>query len=131
MKEKRRVDFWTIVTCVLALIFLVFLVYPIGGLLKEAFVKDGAFSLDGFAEFFSKKHYYETIGHSTMIGICVTVFSLLIGIPFSYFYTFYNIYNFTTILCALPSEHILIVSPSIRSPSIASSYPFPVLIISR
>ena len=91
MKEKRRVDFWTIVTCVLALIFLVFLVYPIGGLLKEAFVKDGAFSLDGFAEFFSKKHYYETIGHSTMIGICVTVFSLLIGIPFSYFYTFYKL----------------------------------------
>ena len=91
MKEKRRVDFWTIVTCVLALIFLVFLVYPIGGLLKEAFVKDGAFSLDGFAEFFSKKHYYGTIGHSTMIGICVTVFSLLIGIPFSYFYTFYLI----------------------------------------
>ena len=91
MKEKRRVDFWTIVTCVLALIFLVFLVYPIGGLLKEAFVKDGAFSLDGFAEFFSKKHYYGTIGHSTMIGICVTVFSLLIGIPFSYFYTFYKL----------------------------------------
>lgn len=91
MKEKRKVDFWTVITCLLALLFLVFLVYPIGGLLKEAFVKDGAFSLDGFAEFFSKKHYYGTIGHSTMIGVCVTVLSLLIGIPFSYFYTFYKL----------------------------------------
>lgn len=91
MKEKRKIDFWTVITCLLALLFLVFLVYPIGGLLKEAFVKDGAFSLDGFAEFFSKKHYYGTIGHSTMIGVCVTVLSLLIGIPFSYFYTFYKL----------------------------------------
>ena len=91
MKEKRRVDFWTIVTCVLALIFLVFLVYPIGGLLKEAFVKDGAFSLDGFAEFFSKKHYYETIGHRTMIGICVTMmFSFDYSISFASFIAFSN-----------------------------------------
>jgi iron(III) transport system permease protein len=72
-------------------LFLVFLVYPIGGLLKEAFFKDGAFSLDAFAQFFSKKHYYETIGHSTKIGLAVTAVSLLIGIPFSYFYSFYEL----------------------------------------
>ncbi len=90
-KKKIRIDFWTLTSLVLMVLFLVFLVYPIGGLLKEAFFKDGAFSLDAFAQFFSKKHYYETIGHSTKIGLAVTAVSLLIGIPFSYFYSFYEL----------------------------------------
>jgi iron(III) transport system permease protein len=90
-KKKIRLDFWTLTSLVLMVLFLVFLVYPIGGLLKEAFFKDGAFSLDAFAQFFSKKHYYETIGHSTKIGLAVTAVSLLIGIPFSYFYSFYEL----------------------------------------
>ena len=47
--------------------------------------------MDAFAQFFSKKHYYETIGHSTKIGLSVTVCSLLLGIPFSYFYSFYEL----------------------------------------
>lgn len=90
-KRKIRFDFWTITSIVLMAVFLLFLVYPIGGLLKEAFFKDGGFSMDAFAQFFSKKHYYETIGHSTKIGLSVTVCSLLLGIPFSYFYSFYEL----------------------------------------
>ncbi len=88
-QKKFRLDFWTAVSVVLFVIFLIFLIYPIGGLLKEAVVKDGAFSLDGFQQFFSKSYYYSTILNSTKIGVTVTFFSLLLGIPFSYFYSFY------------------------------------------
>ena len=90
-KRKFRMDFWTITSIILMAVFLIFLVYPIGGLLKEAFFKDGAFSLDAFALFFSKKHYFGTIGNSTRIGLAVTAISLLAGIPFSYFYSFYEL----------------------------------------
>ena len=90
-KRRFRFDFWSAVSLILLCTFLLFLVYPIGGLLKEAFFKDGAFTMDAFAQFFSKKHYYGTIGHSTLIGVSVTALSLLLGIPFSYFYSFYEL----------------------------------------
>lgn len=60
-------------------------------LLKEAVYTDGHFSMDAFQKFFSKSYYYATIGNSTKIGLSVMVCSLLLGIPFAYFYTFYTL----------------------------------------
>ena len=39
--KKRRLDFWSVVSWVLLLIFLVFLVYPVGRLLIEAVYTGG------------------------------------------------------------------------------------------
>lgn len=89
--QKKRIDFWTITAWVLLAIFLLFLVYPMGKLLLEAVYTDGHFTLDAFARFFSKPNYYNTIGNSTKIAVCVMVCSLLLGIPFAYFYTFYQL----------------------------------------
>lgn len=89
--RKRRADFWSITTWVLLAILAIFLVLPIGRLLKEAVYTDGHFSLDAFQKFFSKSYYYGTIGNSTKIGLSVMVCSLLLGIPFAYFYTFYTL----------------------------------------
>ena len=79
--RKRRADFWSITTWVLLAILAIFLVLPIGRLLKEAVYTDGHFSLDAFQKFFSKSYYYATIGNSTKIGLSVMVCSLLLGIP--------------------------------------------------
>ena len=89
--RKRRADFWSITTWVLLAILAIFLVLPIGRLLKEAVYTDGHFSMDAFQKFFSKSYYYGTIGNSTKIGLSVMVCSLLLGIPFAYFYTFYTL----------------------------------------
>lgn len=89
--QKKRIDFWTITAWILLAIFLLFLVYPMGKLLLEAVYTDGHFTLDAFAKFFSKPNYYNTIGNSTKIAVCVMVCSLLLGIPFAYFYTFYQL----------------------------------------
>ena len=88
--RKRRADFWSITTWVLLAILAIFLVLPIGRLLKEAVYTDGHFSLDAFQKFFSKSYYYATIGNSTKIGLSVMVCRLLLGIPYAYFYTFYT-----------------------------------------
>ncbi len=89
--SKKRFDFWTGVTWALLIIFAFFLVYPIGRIFSEAFYTDGLFSLDAFEKFFSKVYYYGTIFSSFKVAICVMFTSLLVGIPFAYFYTFYNL----------------------------------------
>lgn len=89
--NKKRVDFWTITTWVLLAVLVIFLVIPIGMLLKEAVFTEGHFSLDAFQKFFSKSYYYGTIFNSTKIGLSVMFCSLLLGIPFAYFYTFYTL----------------------------------------
>lgn len=89
--QKKRIDFWTVTAWILLALFLFFLVYPMGKLLLEAVYTDGHFSLDAFAKFFSKPNYYNTIGNSTKIAVCVMACSLLLGIPFAYFYTFYQL----------------------------------------
>lgn len=91
MQAGKRRDGWTIVSWVLMALFLIFLVWPIGNLLKEAVIKDGAFSLDAFQTFFGKEYYYGSIFNSLKIGIAVMVVSLLLGIPFAYFYSFYQL----------------------------------------
>ena len=102
---KKRLDFWTVVSWMLLAIFLIFLVYPIGRLLVEAVYTNGHFSLDAFQKFFSKTNYYSTIGNSTKIAFWVMVCSLLLGIPFSYFYSFYQLKGrkLLFILCLLCS----------------------------
>ncbi|MCC8128016.1 MAG: iron ABC transporter permease [Clostridiales bacterium] len=89
--SKARFDFWNICSLILMALFVVFLVYPIGGLLKEAVFFEGRFTLDAFQEFFGKAYYYESIFHSVRIAVCVMAASLILGIPFAYFYSFYRI----------------------------------------
>lgn len=101
--KKKCCDFWSVVTWVLLAIFLVFLIYPIGRLLVESVYTEGHFSIDAFQKFFSKPNYYSTIFNSTKIAVCVMAASLLLGIPFSYFYSFYKLKGRKTlfVLCLL------------------------------
>jgi len=91
-KRKFRIDTWTWVTIALLLLFGLFLIYPLWGVLKESVADNsGHFTLQHFATFFSRSYYLNTIRNSFVVSIAVTVVSLLIGVPFSYFYTFYRL----------------------------------------
>lgn len=89
--EKKRFEIWSVVSVVLMTLFLIFLVYPIGKLLKESIYTNGQFTLDAFEKFFSQYYYYGSIFNSVKIAVSVMIISLLIGIPFSYFYSFYKL----------------------------------------
>lgn len=89
--KKKRIEIWNWISIALFLLFMAFLVYPLVKLMKEAVYVDGKLSFDAFVTFFSKSSYYSTIGNSVKIAVVVTIFSLLLGIPFSYFYTFYQL----------------------------------------
>lgn len=87
---RKKHDLWDLVSIGLLLLFGIFLIYPLVNLLKESVYSEGRFSLEAFKVFFSKPYYYDSILNSTRIALTVTCFSLLIGIPFAYFYTFFK-----------------------------------------
>lgn len=92
MKTKKRFDGWLIVSLILLAAFILVLIYPMFGLLKQSVVMpDGSFSFQQFAKFFSKSYYTDTILHSFESTISVTLLTLIIGIPFAYFYAFYRL----------------------------------------
>ena len=99
----KGLDFWGVTAWILFALFAVFLVLPIAGLLREAFVSNGSLTLDAFAKFFGKPYYYTTIFHSFRIAFAVMVLCLLLGIPFAYFYTFYELKGrqFLYVMCLL------------------------------
>lgn len=92
MSRKRSYfEFWNYISIGLLLLFIFFLIVPLCMLLKESIYLDGQFTLDAFTKFFSSSSYYMTIWNSMKIALCVTAGSLLLGIPFSYFYSFYHL----------------------------------------
>ena len=112
MKTKKKIELWTVVSLVLLAAFLLFLVYPMFGLLKQAVITpEGEFSLREFAKFFSKSYYTDTIVNSLKVTITVTAVSLLLGIPIAYFYSFYKIRGakalfVISILCSMSAPFI-------------------------
>ena len=78
MNKKFRIDFWTSITLIIALVFALFLVYPLLSLFLSSFKnpETGAWTLDNFLKFFSRKYYYQALGNSFLVTICVT---LLLG----------------------------------------------------
>lgn len=92
-KPRRvRPDVWVFVTIFMFGVFGLFLVYPLWGVLKESVIDgDGTFTMKYFIKFISKTYYFGTIRNSFLVSLAVTVVSLLIGVPFSYFYTYYRL----------------------------------------
>lgn len=110
--KKKKFEVWTVVSVVLLAAFLLFLVYPMFGLLKQAVITpEGKFSLGEFAKFFSKSYYTSTIVNSVKVTLSVTAVSLLLGIPIAYFYSFYRIRGakalfVISILCSMSAPFI-------------------------
>lgn len=90
---KLKFDFWTAITLGIAILFAIFLIYPLFALFMSGF-KDpasGAFTFNNFIKFFQKKYYYQGLINSFMITTLVTVLSVLIGAPLAYLMTAYKI----------------------------------------
>ena len=69
---RRRFDFWNVVSYAILALVLLFLVYPIGGLLLEAFsTAGGGVNLDSFRKFFSEEFYYGTIANSFKVSVAL------------------------------------------------------------
>ena len=82
--KRRKFEVWSAISIALLLAFLLFFLYPLCTLLKQAFTtKESGFTLDNFVKFFSKPYYYNTILNSFKVSVAVTLVSLFVGIVFS------------------------------------------------
>lgn len=91
-RSRKRVDLWTWIGIALLCLFLLFFIYPCVRLMWEAFyTQEDGFTMKSFVKFLSKSYYYSTILNSFKVSAAVMVLCLLIGIPFSYFFTFYKL----------------------------------------
>lgn len=109
---KKKFEIWSVVSIVLLLAFLIFFIYPICTLLKQAFTtKEAGFTFDNFIKFFSKPYYYNTITNSFKVSIAVMLVSLILGIIMSYFYSFYELKGarfilISSIICCMSAPFI-------------------------
>ena len=83
MKRKTKLDLWSIVGLLILGLYGLFLIFPMGNLLRQAVIdKDsGAFTLDYFVRFFSKPYYFNTLLNSFKVTIAVTFLTLIVGTP--------------------------------------------------
>ena len=110
--KAKKFELWTLISVLLLGTFILFLVYPMFGLLKQSVVTpEGEFTLQEFAKFFSKSYYTGTIVNSVKVTLSVTAIALILGIPIAYFYSFYRIRGakvlfVLSILCSMSAPFI-------------------------
>lgn len=93
MKRKTKFDIWSIVGLLILALYGLFLIFPMGNLLKQAVIdKDtGAFTLSYFVRFFSKPYYFNTLVNSFKVTTAVTILTLIVGTPLAYIFARYEI----------------------------------------
>ena len=112
--KKKKVDEWIIVSIILLVLFGLFLIVPLAGLLKQSvFTAEGEFSLKHFHRFltYTNGYYLKPLWNSVKLTITTTLVSLLLGIPIAYFYSFYKIRGakllfVVSILCSMSAPFI-------------------------
>lgn len=110
--KKKKFELWSGITVMFLVLFLLFLVYPMFGILRQAVIsKDGEFTLEQFVKFFSQSYYSKTIINSFKVSFSITAVTLVIGIPLSYFYSFYRLKGskllfVVSILCCMSAPFI-------------------------
>lgn len=123
-KRKPQFDFWTIVTIGILAVFALFLIYPLISLFVDGFLEEGtgAFTMANFTKFFGKKFYYRSLLNSLKLTVCVTICSLLIGVPPAYIMSFFKIRGKSII------EILIIIS--MMSPNFIGAYSW-ILLLGR
>ena len=117
VKSKRKFEVWTVVSIALLLMFLLFLAYPLFGLLKMSIFSNatGEVTWANFHRFFTyldgSGYYLKPLWNSVKVTVSTTCVSLLLGIPIAYFYSFYKIRGakllfVVSILCSMSAPFI-------------------------
>lgn len=121
---RIKLDFWTIVKIITVVTLFAFLVYPLSRLVFNSFLpkKGMGFTLSNYADFFSLKYYYSTLGNSLKVSIAATIAAAIIGVPLAYAMTRFNIIGKKVI-------NILIIM-SLMSPPFIGAYSW-ILLLGR
>ena len=89
--KKSRLEIWNLIAYLIAVLYLVFLIFPLVKVLRSSFdLSDGTKGLGNFKRFFSDPYYFKTLYNSLKVSVVITFFSLVLGVPLAYFYNMYQ-----------------------------------------
>jgi iron(III) transport system permease protein len=91
-KTRLKLDFWSVVTIAIFILFAFFLAYPLFSLFAGGFRDPNTqqFTLNNFIRFFTKKYYTRALWHSFLVTTCTTLLSVAVGAPLAYLTTVYK-----------------------------------------
>ena len=77
--NKFRLDVWGFITLAMIALYLVFMIYPMGYLIRQSVwdAETGAFTWANFAKFFSKSYYFDTLFNSFKVSILGVIGALI------------------------------------------------------
>lgn len=116
MRKEKGFSLWSGVTLFALLVFALFFLYPVVNLFVQCLIDPdtGSFSLENFQKFFSKPYYYRTFFNSLKVTCCVTVLTMVIGVPMAYITKKFKIHGISVI-------NVIIIM-SILSPPFIGAY---------
>ncbi|KFE50516.1 ABC transporter permease [Pseudomonas syringae] len=76
----RRDPVWLALAVLAIAVLGIFLIWPLGTMLSKSLIgPDGSVNLDGYVRFFSDRAYREAFTNTLILGVAVTVSSMLVG----------------------------------------------------
>ncbi|MFM1539474.1 ABC transporter permease [Helcococcus bovis] len=89
MQTKRKSkNIWSVITIALILLYVLFLIVPLFGLIKSSFYVEGqGFSLAYFKRFFGESYYSQTLINSLLVTVATTLACAVVAFPLAYFMT--------------------------------------------
>lgn len=85
-----KMNVWLVSSVIIFISYLLFLIYPIVTILKQAIFVNGQLSLGNFVTFFSKDYYVETLFNSFKVSVVATLLSLIVGTVLAYAFAMYR-----------------------------------------
>ncbi|KKF43356.1 ABC transporter permease [Streptococcus uberis] len=85
-----KMNVWLVSSIIIFISYLLFLIYPIVTILKQAIFVNGQLSLGNFVTFFSKDYYVETLFNSFKVSVVATLLSLIVGTVLAYAFAMYR-----------------------------------------
>lgn len=113
--NKFRLDVWGVITLMVILLYVLFMIYPMGYLIRQSVFdgETGRLTIKNFSKFFSKSYYFGTLFNSFKVSVTATVLSLGIGTPLAYIFMTFKIKGKSFL-------NILIIVASMSAPFIGA-----------
>ena len=113
-KRRFNLDIWGIAAIVIFLAYALFLIYPVGNILKQSVIGNtGEVTFENFTQFFSKSYYSNTLVNSFKVSTTATLFALVIGTLLAYMFAVYEFKGKKLL-------RILIITASMSAPFIGA-----------
>ncbi|QDO91740.1 ABC transporter permease [Dolosigranulum pigrum] len=89
-KTNKKWNIWTTSATIIFVLYLLFSVYPIINVTRQALYVDDKLSLGNFVTFFSESYYANTLWNSFKVSLTATFFAVFLGTTLAYLFSMFK-----------------------------------------